>query len=274
MKTTLYNYKDYKKYLIDQCAERAKSERGPKARLAEFVGCHLAYLSQVLNGSAHLSAEQADGCNRFFGHTKGESLFFLTLVHYAKAGTEPLKQFYLGQIKDMLEEQALLKNRLELKKTHSPETQAIYYSSWEYLATHIAVSIPGIQTKAEIANALGLSLERTAEVLDFLLKTGLVKQSKGKYDITESGFHLGAGSPFLVKHHTNWRVQSLRSLDQMKPEDVHYSSVISCNRDDVAKIKDTILSAIQQIREIVKDSENADCLMSYCLDLFPVTRRL
>ena len=273
MKADLYGYRNYKLYLTDQLAHRGRTERGPKARLAEFVGCSLAYLSQVLNAEAHLNPEQAEGCNRFFGHGKAESLYFLSLVHYARAGTEHLRQFYLDQLKEIADEQRLLKNKLGLKKALSSENQAIFYSSWDYLAVHIAVSIPEFQEKQALAKALGLSLDRVAEVLEFLLEIGLVKQHKGKFEITESGIHLGAGSPFLVKHHTNWRVQSLRSLDQMKSEDLHYSSVVSCNSEDVPKIREILVTAIDQIRTVVRESKSEDSLMSYCLDLFPVSKK-
>jgi uncharacterized protein (TIGR02147 family) len=272
MKANVFGYKDYKLYLRDQLTERGKTERGPKARLAEFIPCSLAYLSQVLNGEAHLNSEQADGCNRFFGHGKIESLYFLNLLHYARAGTQHLRQLYLDELNEIGNEQNLIKNRLALKKTLSSENQSVFYSSWDYLATQIIVSIPQFQEKRAISEALGISLERVAEILDFLQSLGLVTHRKAKYEMAESGIHLGAGSPFLIQHLTNWRVQALRSLDQMKPDDIHYSSVVSCNSNDIPKIREVLLSAIQQIRQIVKESKNEECLMSYGLDLFPLTK--
>jgi uncharacterized protein (TIGR02147 family) len=270
VKANIFGYKDYKLYLVDQLVERGKTERGPKARLAEFIPCSLAYLSQVLNGEAHLNPEQADGCNRFFGHGKTESLYFLNLLHYGRAGTQHLRQVYLDELNEIGNEQKLIKNRLALKKTLSSENQSVFYSSWDYLATQIIVSIPQFQEKRAISEALGISLERVAEILDFLLSIGLVTHRKAKYEMAESGIHLGSDSPFLVQHLTNWRVQALRSLDQINPDDIHYSSVISCNSKDVPKIREVLLSAIQEVRQIVKESKNEECLMSYGLDLFPV----
>ncbi len=273
MKANLYIYMNYKQYLVDQLTERGKTERGPRARLAEFAGCHLAYLSQVLNGKAHLSPEQAEKCSRFFSHTKVECAFFLNLVLLARAGTEHLRQFYLRQIREISDARKLIKNRLDLKKNLPSEAQAIYYSSWDYLAIHIAVSIPKFQTKQALADCLGLSLERAGEVLEFLVQFGLVKNAHGRYLLGDSGFHLGMGSPFLAKHHANWRIQSLRALDTHKPEDIHYSSVISCNHSDIPKIREILLNAIENIREIVKQSKDEDSLISYCVDLFPVNKK-
>lgn len=273
MKADIFSYTDYKKYLNDQLGMRAKQQRGPRARLAEFIGCHLAYLSQVLNGSAQLSPEQAESCSRFLGHSKVEGRYFLNLVHLNRAGTENLKKFYLEQCKEISDEQKLIKNKLNLKNALTPEKQAVYYSSWDYLATHIASSIPALQTQPALIQALGFSTERLAEVLGFLVEVGLVRQNKGRYEITEIDFHLGAGSPFLTQHHVNWRVQAMRSLDKMSPEDLHYSSVISVNSEDVPLIRETMLKAISEIRSIVKQSKNENSLMSYCLDLFPVSKK-
>ena len=196
----------------------------------------------------------------------------MNLVHYSKAGTEPLRQFYLEQLNEILEEQKKIANKLNLKKTLGPEVQAQYYSSWDYLAVNILISIPGFQTQKNVSEKLGLSIERTSEVLHFLEQNGLARKVDQKYEIGESGFHLGAGSPFLVKHHTNWRVQCIRSLDDIKSDDLHYSSVISCSQKDVPKIRDAMVSAIDKIRKIVKESDNIDTMMSYCLDLFPVQK--
>ena len=105
MSVSIYNFKDYKKYIAEMCSKENSSLKGPKARLAEFIGCQLAYLSQVLNGEANFSSEQAEACNRFFGHNKRESIYFINIVHYEKAGTTNLKKFYLDQINEILEEQ-------------------------------------------------------------------------------------------------------------------------------------------------------------------------
>jgi uncharacterized protein (TIGR02147 family) len=272
MSVSIYNYKDYKKYLSDMCLKENSNLKGPKARLAEFIGCQLAYLSQVLNGEANLSSEQAEACNRFFGHNKRESIYFLNIVHYVKAGTENLKKFYSDQINEILEEQKLVAKRLNLNKTLTPEIQARYYSSWDYLAVNIAVSVAGFQSQKELSEKLGLSVERLSEVLNFLEENSLVKKEGDQYSIGESGFHLAAGSPFLVKHHTNWRIQAIRSLDDMKTEDLHYSSVISCDQKDIPQIKEALLSAVEKVRKIVRESENVDSLMSYSIDMFPVKR--
>ena len=245
---------------------------GPKTKLSEFIGCQLAYISQVLNGDAHLSLEQAEACNRFFGHNKREGIYFFSMLLHAKAGTPQLKLFFLEQINEILEEQKQVSKRLNLNKTLSPEVQARYYSSWDYLAINILISIPGYQEQNEISEKLGLTIERTSVVLNFLEENGLAKKNGNVYEITESGFHLDSNSPFLAQHHRNWRVQSIRSLDDIKSDDLHYSSVISCNKDDISKIREALLSAVENVRRIVRESENIDSLMCYSLDLFPVKK--
>ena len=209
MAVSIYNYKDYKKYLSEMCKKENSALKGPKARLAEFIGCQLAYLSQVLNGEANLSSEQAEACNRFFGHNKRESMYFLNIVHFEKAGTSNLRKFYQDQISEILEEQKLVAKRLNLNKSLTPEIQARYYRSWDYLAVHIAVSVPGFQIQKELSEKLGLSLERLAEILNFLEENLLVTKKGDQYGFGDGGFHLTAGSPFLVKHHANWRIQAI-----------------------------------------------------------------
>src|SRR4051812_2756633 len=94
----VFDYKDYKIYLAEALAYRRHRERGAQARLAEAIHCQSAYLSMVLKGSAHLSLEQAQGTNVFFGHGELAAHVFLLLVQGARAGTPALRTYFRKQL--------------------------------------------------------------------------------------------------------------------------------------------------------------------------------
>ncbi|HWU43650.1 MAG TPA: TIGR02147 family protein [Bdellovibrio sp.] len=266
-KTSLFDFKNYKTYLSTALEKRAELEKGQRSKLAVAMGCQPAYLSQILNGPVDLSPEQAQAANAFLGHTAIEARFFLNLVLWERAGTKELKNYYHEEIQKQLEERHILKNRLQSNRTLSETAQAQYYSSWYYAATHVAVSLGHFSSKELLATALSLPLQTVNSVLEFLVENGLLKKSGFKYVQGERNLFIDASSPFITKHHTNWRMKSIQSLDNIQISDLHYSGVITCSKEDVAKIKEVLIEAIKQVRGTVRESKD-ETLYVYCLDLF------
>ena len=251
MAKTLFEYRDYRRYLQDRVDERPRGER---SRLAQHLRCHLTYVSQVLGGTAHLSPEQSQLLNRYYDHSEEEGDFFLNLVLHARAGTRELAAYYLQKIEKTIEQRLILKNRLQYKKTLTLVDQATYYSAWHYTAVHFALTIPLLQKRETIARYLGLSISRVGEALDFLVSVGIAHEENGLYQTGTTSIHLGNDSPMLPKHHANWKVQGLRSLDLPEGDDFHYTSVVTLSKKDLVKIKSLLVSAIEQIRPVIRES--------------------
>jgi hypothetical protein len=199
-------------------------------------------------------------------------VFFLLLIQFGRAGTESLRQLFNEQIDALAKSQNVLKNRLEYKKILSLEDQATFYSSWHYGAIHVLVSVPGCHNEKGISEYLGIPLQKTTEVLNFLVTTGLVERADGKYKIGTSHIHLGIDSPMLARHHSNWRMQAIQDLDREQRETLHYSSVISCSREDSAKMRSILVKAIEDVRALVKGSKDEDGFC-YAVDFFGLKRR-
>jgi uncharacterized protein (TIGR02147 family) len=269
MKKEIFNYMDYKAFLKDALDTRSRESgvRGIRSRLAEATNCHTAYISQVLNGHAHFSLEQTELIAKFFQLNKDETTYLLILVQHNRAGTITLKSHFEIQLKELSKKQLVLKNRLEFKRSLSREDQATFYSSWQYGAIHILVSVPGCNTEKGIAKYLNLPVSKVVEILDFLTSVGLVIKEEGRYSIGTSHIHLEHDSPMIAKHHSNWRVKSIQSLDEVHSNDFHYSSAITCSLEDSVKIKAALVRAIDEVRAIVRPSKDEGGFV-YCLDFF------
>lgn len=267
MKNSLFDYQNYKDYLRDALETRSEKKRGERSRLAAFVGCHTAYVSQVLNGDAHFGLEQGEQINRFLGHSRDQSLYFLLLIQFTRAGTQTLKKIFEEQLRDLKEKQFVLKDRLEFKRTLSREDQATFYSSWHFGAVHVLVSVPGCHTERGISDYLALPVVRVNEILQFLVSVGLVNHKAGHYEIGTTHIHLEHDSPMISKHHVNWRLQAIQSLDRQNPKDLHYSSVITASREDADRIRGALVQAIEEVRAIVKPSKDEEGFC-YAVDFF------
>lgn len=270
-KSNIFEFTDYKAYIRSWIESRPNGGRGEKSKIAQTARCHLAYVSQVLTGRSDFSLEQAEALNPLFEHGENEAHFFLLLVELGRAGTPSLKSHFKRQIQKVLNERLLLKNRFSDKKTLTPENQATYYSHWIYCATHMAVLNPALRSPREIARYFDLSITKVVEILDFLNSVGLVRKENGEFLPGDVRIHLGVDSPMISKHHTNWRIQAIRSLERDTPHELHYSGIISVSNEDLPKIREVMVKALDQIRLLVKDSKD-EVVYCYALDLFGLGR--
>lgn len=257
MNHTIFEFKDHYSYLLHKL-DKARSKRGIKTKLSEFLQIQPAFLSQVLSKKYSLSLEQAEKVNRFFYHSSEESNFFILLVSRDKAGTTQLQQHYQSQIENILKKRLLVVERLGKKYEISSEEKGIYYSSWMYSAIHIACTIPELKTCKDISGYLGISSQQCLKVLDYLVNIQLLKKSDDHYSVTNSWARLDNSSPYIVKHHSNWRQKSIQSLDNQNDEDLHYSGVYSMSHETAHKIKDSFLSLLKQQTKEIELSREED----------------
>ena len=254
MKQEIFAYKNYKKYLLDFIKAQPSHGHGQRLRLAKFVQCQVGYVSQVLNGDAHFSLEQAERVNRFLKHSQDESHYFLLLVQAARAGTEELKEYFDSLIDQTIESRLLLKNRLKTGQPLTELNQAKYYSAWYYAAVHILLAVPEYRKRPAIAQRLQLDPEKVNEILDFLEESGLVMREGSEYKISTGPIHIGSDSPLISKHHLNWRMHAMRSLERASKQDLHFSSVLSLGKADFQKIRERFVKELEEIQKIVRDS--------------------
>ncbi|MBC7386214.1 MAG: DUF4423 domain-containing protein [Cryobacterium sp.] len=266
MEKTVFQHTDYKIYLKQCLSSRPRGEQG---RLAGKIRCHSGYVSQVLQGDAHFSAEQAIDINLFLNHSKAASTYFLLLIQHARAGTSALRAHIAEQMHVVLENQLVLKNRFPAAAIVSESDQAIIYGSWHFVAVHMAVLVPRLRKVTAIAEYLGIPLPRVKEVVEVLIRAGLVRDEGSRLSIGKSTVHLSHDSPFIARHHTNWRIKALESLDCKTLNDVHYSSVVTIAKADAPKVREILVRAIEEVRRTVKPSAD-EALYCYGIDWFKV----
>lgn len=264
----LYAYEDYKAYLNDKLDALDEGGRGSRAQMSRAIGCQTAYTARVLRGAAHFSLEQAEGINDFLGHSEDQGHYFLLLVQWAKAGHPKLRSRFQGLIKEEQDSRNLLKHRLSAKENLDERDRVMFYSSWIYPAVHALISVPGFQTPEKISQRLKVGIKQSVSAIEFLTNVGLVESTKnGTLRIGKAQTHLGADSPLIAKHHTSWRMQAIRAIEDDPQRGLHYSSVVSLSLKDYEAIREDLIEAIRRAKAVIRDSpEEEVCCLS--LDFF------
>lgn len=265
----IYDFSDYRKYLEGWIRSRLGGGRGERSRFAEILKCHSAYISQVFRGRADLSLEQAILLSSHFDHSESEREFFLLLVQVARAGNPTLRAFFEKQIQKILTTRLNLSQRLGTKAVLSREKQAIYYSSWEYAAVHVATSIPKLRTARTLSQEIGISVARVEAILEYLKDTGLVTESAGQLKYGEAQIHLENDSPFFKQYHTNWRLKALAHTGDGDSKNLHYASVGTFATKDRPRVREILVRAIEEIRALIRQSKEEE-IHCYSMDFFKI----
>lgn len=263
----IYQFEDYKSYLKAESESGAKAGRGFRQAIAKAARCQSGYITQVLNGRAELSLEQAEGISDFLNHSTHEGHFFILLVQYSRAGTPRLKRYFREQMREALRSQFKLAGRIDPVRSLDENDQTTYYGAWYFSAIHILLTIKEFRDPAIIAKRLSLPKKTVKDVLSFLVSTGLARFESGEYSPGETRIHLPSHSPMIGRHHQNWRLKAIDSLELANEDSIHYSSIVSLSKKDVSAIQETLLQTIKKAKAKIKDSKE-ELLFSFCMDFY------
>lgn len=254
MSLSIYEYNDYKKYLMDWLKSQPLGGRGLRSQLAENIGCQTPFITHVLSGDYQFSPEQIESAARWIGLNSKETEFLMLLNLKQRAGTKKLSEFFQRQISERREQESVLKKRLKIQSSLSLQDQYVYYSSWYYAAVHMALLIPELRSFSSLQNYFQIPEETLKKVLEFLLQHQLIENKKNEYYVLQPVLHLGKGSVMLPQHHTQWRVRTMQEFSKNKNESLHYSGVISLSKEDYEWVREKISHLLQEIIEKLKQS--------------------
>lgn len=261
-----YDFESYKAFLRALVGSRAVRS-GLRSKFARALNCQPTFISQVLYSQAHFSLEQGEIISNFLGHSQDEKAYFLLLIQYERAGTEGLKRFFLDQMHELRRKRMVLTERLGEKALLSESNQATYYSSWQYAAIHVALTVPSLQSVAALSEYFRISKARVSSVLEFLCRVNLARQHGATFSTGDVQIRLGNNSPNIVKHHANWRNHCISALEAESIRDLHYSGVVSLSEKDAIKIKDQTLRFIQESLKTIRSSRE-ESVYCFTIDFF------
>jgi uncharacterized protein (TIGR02147 family) len=265
----LFDYSDYRDYLR-AWLEAAKAERSSNlSRLAEVARVHPTFLSHILSGSKHLSLEQAALLSLHLGHTRLEKDYFFVLIHIDRAGLTELKEYWLEKKRQLEAEKNNLGRRFKSHHELTDHQQAIFYSSWIYIAVWTSIAIDGGQSLEQIAERFQVSRTKAEELLAFLIQIGVCFESGGVFQMGKTHVHVSNDSPFVVKHHSNWRIKAIQRMDSREDKELFFSAPMSISRKDFEVLRERFNLAIKETVELAKLSAAED-LFCLNIDLFKV----
>ena len=143
---SIFEYDDYKKFILNWIEQSANGGRGLRKALAEAVGCQTPFITHVLTSNYHFSPEQAEACARWMGLGERAIEYFVLLVLRQRSGSKTLERLFAKQIAKRKEQHTVLKKRVGVTESLNLEDQTRYYSNWLFAAVHLAILNPELNT--------------------------------------------------------------------------------------------------------------------------------
>lgn len=259
---SIFEFINYRKYLAAWIEARGDLSYGQKGKIAVALGVSSSLISQVLKGEKSLTSDQTFELATYMGLTEGESDYLHILVEQDRAGNHRYRERLDRKIKAAQEHSKKIGSRVPRDQELSDKQKSIYYSSWLYTGIRNLSAISENQDSEAIAAALNLDRVVVVRVLRFLIENGLCKEEKGRITYGPASIHVDKESPFVNKHHQNWRIQALQKMELKKDEDLFFTSPMSLSFEAAEEIRRLLPAVIQNIMKIVgpSPSERTACL--------------
>ena len=264
----IFQQSDYKDVIRLKLGQKA--EWGEISRLAKAAGCQRSYLSKALNSHIHLTPDHGAGLCRYWGFNTLETEFFMSLLELARCSSKDYRTYIdekLNRIRSQWEESSKRQGRAQVL---AGEREALYYSSWQWTAIHIAVSIPELQTASALSQRLQIPEPLVESILLSLEKLGLIRHEGYKWKYASAQIHVSADSPWVSLHHGNWRQRAVQdSMQGSGSSGLHYTNVQSMTDVTFRKIKNLFLKTVDESVRLAGPSKEEELICIGC-DIFKV----
>lgn len=200
-----------------------------------------------------------------------EEDYLLTLIHHARAGTKALRGYYQRRLEDLKRSSLDMSKRLEKDREMSEEEKAQFYSDWIYSAIRLMTAVKDENTVDKLAEKFDLPLGKVSMVLQFLVRTGLLVEKGGRYQIGAQKTYVDQSSPFVRNHHANWRLRGIDRASTLSREELMFTCPAALSESDFHRFREELAGLIKRFYEVAKDSpsERLACLN---IDWFFVTK--
>ena len=98
--------------------------------------------------------------------------------------------------------------------------------------------------------------QKVQKIIQFLIDHNLIININGKIQIGPQKTHLENNSPWISKHHHNWRIKAMESMQNDSEQNLFYSAPMSLSKDVALKIRQQLPEFIKQIVEQVGPSKS------------------
>lgn len=272
----LYRHADYRPAIKDLMLERKKTNpRSTFHALANAVRVQDSYLSKVMNGHAHFSADQLYLATRFLSLTNDDEDYLRLLHDFQTSAVESRRKQLKGKIRERQETHLDTQKHLRaetLSVAQGPSTDA-YYLDPLHQIVHVALSVPRYQKSIDrLAKELMIPAARAHSYVSAIAEMGLAEHVDGVWRSTGRHLHLQRDSPIYGPWEAQLRMLGhARKHLQPKEQAYSFSVVFSGNEDARRELVRRLLDLIRDAETLVGEAPEEE-VYQLDLDVFSWTK--
>lgn len=251
----IFKLKSYKEFINQYIETLPRKGHGELRKISLKLNIHTTTMSQIFHGDKNLTLEQAADLSDYLGLDELETNYFITLVQFERAGSFKLKQKLEKQLQFLQKQNQLIANKFKNKTELTHETQALFYSNWYYSGIRVLSSLSGMDNADIISQRLGISKKTATEAIKFLVQTGLCEWKEQKLVPGPTQTFVGADSPFLNNHRTNWHLKAIENFKNLNETDLVFSAPLTISKAGKQEIRQGLTQLIQTISDKAVSSE-------------------
>ncbi len=124
-----------------------------------------------------------------------------------------------------------------------------------------------VQNLDELSVRLKVNKSKIQKIIQFLLDQQLLINQDGKLKVGPQKTHLENTSPWIVKHHHNWRIKAMEAMQNSEEQDLFYSAPMSLSSEVAEQVRQQLPEFIKQIINQVGPSKS-EVVRFLCIDWF------
>ncbi|MGK5086566.1 TIGR02147 family protein [Bdellovibrionota bacterium FG-2] len=270
---SVFSIQDYKRFLKSALEIKKKKDSTLSfSKLADYAKIQRSYLSQVLNGAPHLSADQLYLIAKRLGLGSEEIDYLLLLLEIERC-TVPERQAELALKRDQIRAKHLKTEKFIKHETVkvSAEHLTQYYCDPHIPIAHMFLTIPKFQKNPEaLVEKLDVSQEQFTRILSVLEDCGLIRFTPQGLEVLKPNLHLEKESPLARVNGTFFRLKAIDSLQRAKSEeDYFFTASFSATEALRTQIKERFLQFLKRQSKEIGDSP-AEQVFQLNFDLFRI----
>jgi uncharacterized protein (TIGR02147 family) len=265
---SVFAFSSYRAFIRAWIESRGQ-ERGILTQMCEAAECQNAHMTRVLKEQVHLTLDQAFRLSRFLGLNRSESKYFMKLTEHDRAGDPDYRKQLEEEMSALKRAQENFGKRHQLESLSDPKKEALYYSSWHWVAIHYILGIPKYNTPKKIADRLSLTESFVRNSLQVLLEFGLAKRNGDTWSLNSGSIHLPKTSPMNSVQHGNWRTRAVLKSQDTTDNGLHYTTVQAISVEAFEQLKQQLLKSVDEFRKVADPSDSEE-LICFTLDFFKV----
>lgn len=255
-KKSVFDFDKYNNFLQNWVKSKPKNGFGQLGKIAKHLNISSVSVSYLFNGKRAPSDEQAVELCAYLGLNEHESDYFILLIQKARAGSHKLEQRIEKQLSKSRAAAQELRTRVPEFKPFDEEAQATFYSQWYYSGIRLATSMEQAQDLNALAEFAKLPVERVRAIVDFLVRYGLCVEKNQKIEMGPQRTHVAADSPLAGRHHTNWRLKAIESVDCVENDELFFTGPMALSYEVFQEIRRQMTEMISSTTKLIAPSKS------------------